>query len=146
MNAIIVFILRLLLILLSYAFLGWILYSILGDLKKGSLRKSADSIPPITLKAVIGDEKLTKRFRQSEIIIGRDPSVDFSIGNETISLRHCKIRYHQKQWWVEDLKSTNGTYLNNDPVTIETILANADQLRLGKIDITIYINQNVELE
>jgi len=146
MNAILMFSLRILLVLFSYTFLGWIVYTVFSDLRRGAIGKREKTIPPIMLKGQIGEENVLKRFRQEEIILGRDPSVDFPLKNETVSLRHCKIRYHQKQWWVEDLESTNGTFLNNDPISTEIILTNGDQLRLGKVELTVNINQNTLLE
>jgi pSer/pThr/pTyr-binding forkhead associated (FHA) protein len=146
MSAILVFSLRLLLVLLSYTFLGWMIYTIFTDLKMDSSQKTKQAIPPIILEAQIEEEKSKRRFRQKEIFLGRDPSVDFPLNNETISLRHCKISHNNKQWWVKDLESTNGTYLNNEPVKTETIITNGDQLRLGKVEILITINQNTELE
>lgn len=146
MSAILVFSLRLLLVLLSYTFLGWMIYTVFTDLKMDSSQKSKQAIPPIILEAQIEEEKSKRRFRQKEIFLGRDPSVDFPLNNETISLRHCKISHNNKQWWVKDLESTNGTYLNNEPVKTETIITNGDQLRLGKVEILITINQNTELE
>ncbi|KUK46105.1 MAG: hypothetical protein XD73_1022 [Anaerolinea thermophila] len=146
MNAILVFSLRLLLILLSYTFLGWIIYTIFMDLKRERSLQEEKTTSPIVLSVKIEDEEITKRFRQPEIILGRDPSADFSLNNETISLRHCKVFFRQKQWWVEDLKSTNGTYLNQGQVTTNTILTDGDKLTLGKVDITIRINQNIILE
>jgi pSer/pThr/pTyr-binding forkhead associated (FHA) protein len=111
-----------------------------------SSQKTKQAIPPIILEAQIEEEKSKRRFRQKEIFLGRDPSVDFPLNNETISLRHCKISHNNKQWWVKDLESTNGTYLNNEPVKTETIITNGDQLRLGKVEILITINPNTELE
>jgi len=146
MNAILAFSLRLLLILLSYTFLGWIIYTIFMDLKRGNSLKEEKVITPIILSLQTDDEEITKRFRQSEIVLGRDPSADFSLQNETISLRHCKLNYLQKQWWVEDLKSTNGTFINQALITTGTILTDGDVLTLGKVSITIRINQNIILE
>ena len=146
MSAILVFSLRLLLVLLLYTFLGWMVYTIFNDLKMDSSQKTKQAIPPIILEAQIENEKSERRFRQIEIILGRDPSVDFPLNNETISLKHCKISYHNKQWWLEDLESTNGTYLNNEPVKTETIITSGDQLRLGKVEIIVSIDQNTELE
>lgn len=146
MSAILVFALRIILVLLSYTFMGWMIYTIFTDLKIDSSQKTKQTIPPIILETQIEDEKSKRRFQQLEIILGRDPSVDFPLNNETISLRHCKISHHNKQWWVEDLESTNGTYLNDEPVKTETIITNGDQLRLGKVEIIVSINQNTELE
>ena len=146
MSSILVFALRILLVLLSYTFMGWMIYTIFNDLKMNSSHKTKQTIPPIILEAQIDDSKSKRRFRQIEIILGRDPSVDFPLNDETISLKHCKISYHNKQWWIEDLDSTNGTYLNNEPVRTETIITSRDQLHLGKVEILITINQNTELE
>lgn len=146
MNAILVFVLRLVLVLFSYIFLAWIVYTIFTDLRSGISHKENKIVPLIILEAQIENENLTKRFRQKEIILGRDPSADFPLKNETISLRHCKISYHNKQWWVEDLESTNGTSLNNDPIKKETILTNDDKLLLGKVEILIRINHDTVSE
>ena len=146
MNAVFVFSLRLVLIILSYTFLGWIVYTVFADLRRGTSDKQEKVFPPITLSAQINDDSQEKRFRKQEIILGRDPSSDFPLDNETISLRHCKISYHNKQWWAEDLDSTNGTYLNDILITTGTTLTNDDQLRLGKVEISININQNTGLE
>ncbi|MDY6846032.1 MAG: FHA domain-containing protein [Chloroflexota bacterium] len=146
MNAILAFLLRLLLILLAYTFLGWIIYTIFMDLKRGNSLEKEKIITPIVLSLQTEDEEITKRFRQSEIFLGRDPSADFPLQNETISLRHCKLMYRQNQWWVEDLKSTNGTFINQALITTGTILTDGDILTLGKVSITIRINQNIILE
>ncbi len=146
MNAILVFLFRLVLVIFSYIFLAWIVYTVFADLKNNIKIKKEKNIPPIILISQIEDEKLTKRFRQAEIILGRDPTADFPLKDETISLRHCKISYHNKQWWVEDLASTNGTSLNNDPIKRETILTNDDQLLLGKLEVLVRINQDTVME
>ncbi len=146
MNAILVFLFRLVLVIFSYIFLAWIVYTVFADLKNNITIRKEKNIPPIILISQIEDEKLTKRFRQAEIILGRDPTADFPLKDETISLRHCKISYHNKQWWVEDLASTNGTSLNNDPIKRETILTNDDQLLLGKLEVLVRINQDTVME
>lgn len=146
MSSILVFALRILLVLLSYAFLGWMIYTIFNDIKMSSSQKTKQTIPPIILEAQIEEGESKRVFRQIQMILGRDPSVDFPLNDETISLKHSKISYHNKQWWIEDLESTNGTYLNDESVKTETIITNGDKLRLGKVEIIVSINQNTELE
>lgn len=139
MNAVLTLIIRLLLILLCYIFIGWIAYLLYMDLKRmKSDRKTLSSIP-ITLSAKIDDRAHEKIFQKPAIIIGRDPAVDFTLPDERISLRHCKIYYVQNQWWVEDLNSTNGTYLNGSLLSTRIVLMNSDQLRLGNIEIDVQI-------
>ena len=65
--------------------------------------------------------------------MGRDPASDLYIEDKTISARHAKLSYHHGQWWVEDLRSTNGTFLNDEPVQEPLVLASGDRLRFGQV-------------
>ena len=140
MNPLMVFFLRLLFVLLSYSFVGWIGYGIYKDLRRHRLRQEKKIILPITLKAHFGNKTLEKQFAHREIVLGRDPACDFSIEDERISLRHCKLTYHHKHWWVQDLDSTNGTFLNEIPITTPTVITDDDHLTLGHIDLFVKIN------
>ena len=132
MNAILVFVLRLIFILVSYLFIGWIGYAIFTDLREKDIRKKDKSIPSISLQTEFDQEQVKKRFTIPEIIIGRDPACDLPLEDETISLRHSKLSFHHKQWWVEDLGSTNGTFVNETLVEEPIALTSGDRLRLGR--------------
>lgn len=136
MNGIIAFILRIVLISLSYFFLGWIIFTIFKDLKQHLRKTKAFSQKPIVL-SVDGKER---RFHITEIILGRDPACDFPLIDDAISLRHCKLIFHHNQWWVEDLDSTNGSYLNDSLIKAPIVLTNGDLLKLGHIAISIKFN------
>jgi len=90
MNAIIALILRLILILLAYVFVGWVAYWIFYDFRNIIRAQKTPEILPIKLQVEIGSEKSEKLFTKNEITIGRDPSCDFSLQDEAISQRHCK--------------------------------------------------------
>lgn len=139
MNAIIVFILRLLFILLSYCFVGWIVYTIFRDLRHERTASIKGQIPTLSLQTTAAQQTLEKSFSISEIVIGRDPASDYPIDEETISLRHCKISFHHKHWWIEDLGSTNGTFLNGDMIKTPTVITHGDELRLGQADLSVKI-------
>ena len=141
MNAILALILRLLFLILAYVFVGWIGYTIFKDLRALFRGQKDSPVTPITLRAVINDEPIEKQFAKTEIILGRDPDCDFSVSDETISLRHCKLSYHHKQWWANDLNSTNGSFLNENPIDSPTIITEGDELRLGKVTFVIQTNQ-----
>ena len=61
--------------------------------------------------------------RGSNWIIGSDPACDLLANASTVSSRHCRLSKVEGVWWIEDLGSTNGTYVNgnriNEPVRVE---------------------------
>jgi pSer/pThr/pTyr-binding forkhead associated (FHA) protein len=139
MNAILALIVRLILILLSYLFVGWIAFLIYSDLRNLKADRKSLSSTPITLTATIDEEIQEKTYNKTEVIIGRDPAADFPLQDERVSLRHCQIAFSQNQWWVEDLNSTNGVYLNGSLLKSRVVLMNRDQLQLGQVEINIKI-------
>lgn len=140
MNEIIALALRLLFVILTYLFVGWIGLIIFKDLKSTTSKRKSPVIPPIELSALFNDTRVEHRFTRPEVILGRDPACDFPLDDEMISLRHCRLSFHHHQWWAEDLDSTNGSYLGGVLLKNPTVLTNDDTLRLGQIDINIIIN------
>jgi pSer/pThr/pTyr-binding forkhead associated (FHA) protein len=55
------------------------------------------------------------------ISLGRQSSNDIVIGDPLISRHHCVIRSEGEQHTIEDLNSSNGTYVNGTRVGIETL-------------------------
>jgi len=138
MSAMLVIVLRLLVVLSAYAFIGWIGYVIFSDFNRQiTVDKKQSTVPPIKLEAVFNQVITQKGFEKQEIIIGRNPACDFPLNDETISLRHCKLAYYRKQWWAEDLDSTNGTLLNGTPLTTPTVITEGDELQFGRAQIKI---------
>jgi hypothetical protein len=133
MSAIIVFILRVLLALALYAFLSWALFTIWRELRANSMIVTTQRIPPITVHWSENEELFSEQFTLSEIVIGRDQACELPVSNEMVSARHARLSFHNNQWWVEDLQSTNGTYLNDERVYTSTVLIEGDELRCGKM-------------
>ena len=65
------------------------------------------------------------------ITIGRNVKNDIQIDNLSVSKQHARIVKHQGKYFIEDMKSTNGTYLNEKKITKEK-LANNDVITIGK--------------
>jgi pSer/pThr/pTyr-binding forkhead associated (FHA) protein len=63
--------------------------------------------------------------------IGRHPSLTVCIDRSGVSRRHARIQRHGSDWWIEDLRSTNGTFLNGQAITRER-LRHLDVVTLGK--------------
>ena len=141
MTAILTLILRFALAIALYAFLGWALQTLWRDLKQQGDFLSSQKKPSIRLFATTENGKdVQRRFVQTEITIGRDPNCDFPVMDEAISAHHIKIFYHHSQWWLEDLNSTNGTFIGKDQVTVPTVLINSDQFKCGGTTFTILMD------
>ncbi|MBA4399494.1 MAG: FHA domain-containing protein [Bellilinea sp.] len=132
MSGIVVLIIRILLAIALYAFLGWALYTIWRDLRVQTLILAAQKAPAITLTRIGMDEFEPASFQKSEIFIGREQTSTLPLLDETVSGRHARLAYRHNQWWVEDLKSTNGTFLNEEPVNTMTVLVSGDEIRVGQ--------------
>jgi pSer/pThr/pTyr-binding forkhead associated (FHA) protein len=139
MTGIVVLILRVLLTFSLYGFLFWAVFTIWRDLREQGLMLSAPSIPVLTLTMLDAEENQRISFNTIEIGIGRSSTSEYSIPNDTVSARHARLSYHHNQWWIEDLKSTNGTFLNDERVNVPTVVVSGDELRCGQISLLITI-------
>jgi hypothetical protein len=139
MSGIIVLILRVLLTLSLYAFLGLAIYTIWRELHLSNQLIARQKVPALTITNMEYEESESASFPTPEIIIGRETDADYPIANETVSAQHARLSYHHKQWWVEDLQSTNGTFLNDERVDTPTVIIPGDELRCGKVSLLITI-------
>lgn len=139
MSGIVVLILRILMTVALYAFLFWAFSVIWRDLRFQTQSLSSALIPAIRftpLDALTEDEL---RFQKTEIFLGRDPSCTIPLQHETVSARHARFSYYQNQWWVEDLNSTNGTFLNEERLITRTVIVSGDEVRCGQVTYRIDI-------
>lgn len=65
-------------------------------------------------------------------ICGRSRDADVHLEDDLVSRRHTRIHLADGQYWVEDLGSKNGTFLNGEKVTRPTALRLGDYLRIGE--------------
>ncbi|MEE8722585.1 MAG: FHA domain-containing protein [Eggerthellaceae bacterium] len=74
------------------------------------------------------------------IIVGRSPSADIVIGAGYVSARHARFSLMGQNLFVEDLNSTNGTYVNNQRINGPTALRSNDVVSVG--DVSIRVRRN----
>jgi serine/threonine protein kinase len=71
------------------------------------------------------------RFHQSITTIGRLAGNDFIIIGPTVSRRHAQLSFSEGHWYIEDLKSGNGTQVNGQHVYGHTLLKDGDIINFG---------------
>jgi hypothetical protein len=69
---------------------------------------------------------------ESQITIGRADDATLVLTDDYASTRHARIFPQDGQWLVEDLGSTNGTYLDRQKVTQPTPVSVGVPIRIGK--------------
>jgi len=68
--------------------------------------------------------------------VGRAPRADFILDVALVSRLHCRLTAGDEKLEVVDLKSTNGTFVNDKRVE-KAKLATGDRLRIGRVELTV---------
>lgn len=83
--------------------------------------------------ALLDDEERQEYLlAAAERFVGRDPANDIVLDDEQVSARHARIWSSAEEFWVEDLESTNGTYVNGQRIGGATRLQAGDLIKLGR--------------
>ena len=83
------------------------------------------------------DSPLTFRLSSGAIkTIGRAARADFIVDRALVSRLHCRLTAGDERLEVQDLSSTNGTFVNGKRVARAQI-ANGDRLRVGRIELKV---------
>lgn len=83
------------------------------------------------------DGPLTFRLSSGAIkTIGRATGADFIVDRALVSRVHCRLTARDEKLEVQDLASTNGTFVNDQRVD-RAHVASGDRLRVGRIELTV---------
>jgi pSer/pThr/pTyr-binding forkhead associated (FHA) protein len=85
------------------------------------------------------EEQRSLVLNQKAILIGRGEDCDLQFEDEWISRHHCKIWAEGSNIWVEDLTSTNGTFLDGQMIEKQNILPGS-KVQVGKIVLTVKVD------
>ena len=88
-------------------------------------------------------ELKTLETDKAEVTIGRNENNDIHINNLGASKKHARIFRRNGEYIIEDLKSTNGTMVNNESI-ITAILCDQDVVVVGKHNIFVSIEHDRE--
>ena len=77
-------------------------------------------------------EPICKELGKDEFIIGRSSECDLPIPVDDVSRNHARIFCNNEEFYIEDLGSTNGTYVNGITV-VRCVLRSNDQIDIGDV-------------
>jgi pSer/pThr/pTyr-binding forkhead associated (FHA) protein len=137
MSGPILLVLRFLFAAALFAFLFAMLWLLWRDLVRQRELLTASYSPPLSLLVV---DSPPRQFTSPVVIVGRDPACDLCLDDPTVSAQHARISYHHNQWWLEDLRSRNGTLLNDELIATATVITQGDTIRCGGV--TLQVDDN----
>ena len=72
---------------------------------------------------------------KDRVVVGRDEGVDILIDNPSVSRRHAEFRMEGGNWVIEDLGSSNGSFMGGQKIVGARPLQIGDEIGLGKFSI-----------
>jgi pSer/pThr/pTyr-binding forkhead associated (FHA) protein len=98
----------------------------------------------LILEIVEGSQAGRQLPLDSVVDVGREPSLPLHLDEDTqVSRRHARIALQGGQVLVEDLGSTNGTYVNDQPINAPRALNPGDKVRIGLTVLELRTRQQV---
>ncbi len=79
-----------------------------------------------------GNKGETVSLDDAPLLIGRGSDAAIRLDDDYVSTRHARIASSGDQWFVEDLGSTNGTYVGTSRISQATTIGLGTQVRIGK--------------
>ena len=82
---------------------------------------------------------------QPVLVLGRQKDCDCVIDDPLLSRHHCRVRIDEKgDYWLEDLSSTNSTFLNSRKLQEEGRLQYGDRILIGNTILRFYLEEEKE--
>jgi hypothetical protein len=108
-----------------------------GPAKRGGRRPrdAAPTLPPgsstLLVKAQSDPKPRTVRLSAS-MTVGRAPECELRVDDTYASQQHARLFAKNDSWFVEDLGSTNGTFVNEQKLAAPAMLQPGDKVRVGQ--------------
>ena len=80
-----------------------------------------------------GGKAVTHPIPDGETVLGRHPGCTIQLDSNTVSRRHAQVTKVDGQYFIEDLGSGNGTFVNGKQIAGKAQLAHDDRIKLGPI-------------
>ncbi|MDP9405877.1 MAG: FHA domain-containing protein [Actinomycetota bacterium] len=130
-----------------------------GDTTTGALRVDEAAEQPDTTDAAIdtadlepgtallvgvrGPNRGARFLLDRDIVtVGRHPDSDIFLDDITVSRRHAEFRRDSHRFWVHDVGSLNGTYVNGNRAD-DQLLETGDEVQVGKFKLVAFVAEAV---
>jgi hypothetical protein len=130
----VVWLVRLLFLALLYFFLARVVRALLVDLRAAAREPSASLGRLVVIESPSGDPEAGRSFDLDAITtLGRDVNNAIVVEDPFASAEHAVLTYRGRSWYVEDLGSTNGTFINGRAVASVAPLGFGDEVAIGQV-------------
>src|SRR5437899_6928210 len=101
----------------------------------------------IRMRGISGEVKGQVWESASLLRAGRLASLEIVLDDSSVSRRHAEVRLGEDGWYVRDLESTNGTYVNGVRIgAVEHPLRARDIVQFGKVAVMVELNETATPE
>ncbi len=80
----------------------------------------------------------TYSLEGDQLVIGRDSSSSIAINDAEVSRKHARLNFQGGKYVIEDLGSTNGTFVNGQRLSAPVVLKSGDVVSLGEQIVLLY--------
>lgn len=125
---------RLLFLGLIYLFLARVISALLHDLRAAAREPADRPGRLVVLESPSGEPAAGHQFALDVITpLGRDVNNAIVIDDPFASADHAVLTYRGRSWYLEDLGSTNGSYVNGRRVDGVAALGFGDEVQIGQV-------------
>ncbi len=129
-----IWVLRLIFLGMLYAFLWLVVRALVRDLRSAAREPTRELGRLSVIASPSGEPAVGAAFALDAITsLGRDVNNSIVLEDEFVSTTHAALTYRGRAWYVEDMGSTNGTFVNGSQVDGLSPIAFGDEIQLGQV-------------
>jgi hypothetical protein len=137
--------LRIAIIVALYVFLGTALIFLWRDVRAMLLAAEQGRRDSGRLVVVASESEMVMAGQSFPLLplttIGRALTNTVALPDGVVSAEHARLALRDKQWWLEDLESKNGTLLNDVPVEEPVVVSTGDIIGVGLVRLRLEIEK-----
>ena len=129
-----IWVIRLLFLALLYLFLFGIARTLLRDLRAAAREPTAELGRLVVVASPAGEPAEGSTLAIDAITtLGRDVNNAIVVDDQFASAQHAVLTFRGRTWYLEDLNSTNGTFVNGQPVEGAIPVGYGDEIQVGQV-------------